>query len=155
MKAYSIITAIYLAITIGAPAHAGILDFFKSKSPEDTLKEELHKGFNSNRQKLFDCFHPVGTAKSVEVHEVKIAWKNDRGTKDAKNMLGYTVRFTIYWRGPVTADGFTKVIALFDNESKRYIESKILATNGVTNDQATGAATDFLGGLLEGLMKGQ
>jgi hypothetical protein len=38
----------------------------------------------------------------------------------------------------------------FDNESKRWVQSQILATNGVTNEQAGDAAADFLKGLLEG-----
>ena len=92
----------------------------------------MQRAMNENKQNLFKAFHPVGTATKVEVHEVQIVWRNDRPSKNPNDMLGYGVRFTIYWRGPLTSDGFTKVVALFDNESQRWVQSQILATNGVT-----------------------
>lgn len=153
MNKYSIIAlAIYLSLTAAAPSNAGVLDWFRSKPLGEAIKENLQSRFNTNRQQIFKSFHPVGTATSIEVHNVQIAWKNPDGAKNLNNMAGFAVRFTIYWRGPLTADGFTKVVAAFDNESKRYLESKILATNGVSNAETANAAANFLGGLLEGMM---
>ena len=47
----------------------------------------------------------------------------------------FTVRFTLYWEGPVTTDGFTKVEWTCDTESRRRLRTQILASNGITNEQ--------------------
>lgn len=111
-----------------------------TKTPEQALSETLSKGLNQDRQATFKVFHPTGTATRIEVHDVKIAWRNDRPTGELSDIVAYGVRFTIYWKGPITTDGFTKVHAVYDNESKRWIKSEILATNGITNEQAEKAA---------------
>jgi len=150
MKFPVFLVALFLVFALPSPGRSGVFDWFSSKSPEDVITAALQRAMNENKQNLFKAFHPVGTATRVEVHEVKIYWRNNRPSKNLNDMLGYDVRFTLYWRGPLTSDGFTKVVMRFDNESKRWVQSQILATNGVTNEQAGEAAADFLKGLLEG-----
>ena len=150
MKFPAFLVALCFVFAFPSSSPAGIFDWFSSKSPEDGIKTTLQRAMNESKQNLFKAFHPVGTATRVEVHEVQIYWKNNRPSKNFNDMLGYDVRFTLYWRGPLTSDGFTKVVMRFDNESKRWVQSQILATNGVTNEQAGEAAADFLKGLLEG-----
>ena len=150
MKFPAFLVALCFVFAFPSSSPAGIFDWFSSKSPEDVITAALQRAMNENKQNLFKAFHPVGTATRVEVHEVKIYWRNNRPSKNLNDMLGYDVRFTLYWRGPLTSDGFTKVVMRFDNESKRWVQSQVLATNGVTNEQAGDAAADFLKGLLEG-----
>ena len=96
---------------------------------------------------IFNGFHPVGTAKGVTVHDVAITWKHGQPTNRLNDVQAYNVRFTLYWEGPITRDGFTKIGATFDAESQRWIGSQIVATNGVTNQQA-GEAIGQIGGAM-------
>ena len=146
------IAVISLLLALVMPTRAGILDFFR-KSPEDTLKAQLQAGFNANKQMIFNSIHPVGTAVRVEVHDVALVWKNGIASSDLKNLAGFVVRYTIYWQGPITTDGFTKVAAVFDCESQRYVSMNILATNGVTNADAWNAAGEFVGGYIDGYLR--
>ena len=114
-----------------------------SKTPEQKLIEFMTPGLNSNRQKFFNAFHPVGTATQINVHQIVIVWKNNIPSDNMDNIVGFWISFTIYWTGPLTSDGFTKVMAYWDNESLRWTGSKIIATNGVTNAQANQAAFDI------------
>jgi hypothetical protein len=69
--------------------------------------------------------------------------------------LGISTRFTIYWEGPVVKDGFTKVSATWDNESQRWSPGQIIATNGMTNQQATSLFIDVAAAAFaEALRKG-
>lgn len=112
-----------------------------SKRIEDVLAHELQQGFTTNRQRIFEGMHPVGTANSVVVHEVKVdEWKNGRNTNDFTGIQKFTVRYTLYWSGPITKDGYTKVSQTFDAESQRYVSAQILSTNGITNANAGEAA---------------
>jgi hypothetical protein len=117
---------------------------------EDTLttqlREQLQSGFDKNKQQLFNAFHPVGTAKSVVVHDVSLnGWKHGQATARPDEILGFSIRFTIYWEGPLVKDGFTKVAASWDNESQRWLPGQVLATNGMTNAQATSLFIDIAG----------
>ena len=113
----------------------------------------LEFDFNKDKQNIFNAFHPTGTAKRIVVHECTIDWKTGKPTNNLENMSGYTVRFTIYWEGPVEKDGYTKISTSFDNEVKRYTESHVLATNGITNKDVSQAmikfGTEFLKGMIQ------
>jgi hypothetical protein len=110
------------------------------------LQRELQAIFESKKQELFSAFHPLGTAKSVVVHDLTInGWKHGKATGREDDVLGFSTRFTIYWEGPVVKDGFTKVSANWDGESKRWYPGQIIATNGMTNDQATALFIDIAG----------
>ncbi|PAW78330.1 MAG: hypothetical protein B9S32_07315 [Verrucomicrobia bacterium Tous-C9LFEB] len=147
-KLLAALLCLFLACT--PPCHAGLWSWLRGKKPDEKIKEQSSEIFNKNKQSLFNSFHPVGTALEVKVHEVQIAWKNDIPSKDLKNMLGFGIVFTIYWRGPITTDGYTKVYAVYDAQVQRYVGSRVLATNGITNQQATEYAIDFFNGYLNG-----
>ena len=103
---------------------------------EKIFTQGFQKIFTEHKQEIFDGFHPIGQAQSITVHEVSIVWKDNLPQNDFDNILEATVRFTIYWTSPLHNDGFTKVEATFDCESKRFTSSKVLATNGTTTEQA-------------------
>ena len=108
------------------------------------LQQSLQNGFDNKKQELFNAFHPIGTAKSVVVHDVTTGgWKHGAVTGRADDVLGFSARFTIYWEGPVVKDGFTKVNATWDNESQRWLPGQVVATNGITNDQAANLFIDI------------
>jgi hypothetical protein len=106
------------------------------------LKSEISNILNANRQQIFQAFHPVGTAQRIEVHDVNAA-------QGAAGPALLEFRYTIYWRGPVTTDGFTKVSQTYDFESQRCVNTQILATNGITKAEATESAIAFATGFLQ------
>lgn len=114
---------------------------------EEVLTASLHQCLNQAKQQLFNGLHPVGTAKGVTVHDVAIMWKHGQRTNRPQDVQAYTVRYTLYWQGPMTTDGYTKVSATFDTESQRWTAMEILATNGMTNQDA-GEALVQIGGTL-------
>lgn len=115
---------------------------------EDDIATFIQTAANQNRQNIFNAIHPVGTAKSVAVHDVTItSWKHGQVTNRFEDILQFTVRYTIYWEGPIIADGYTKITQTFDNETNRYIDGQILATNGATNADAS-YALGYIGGAL-------
>ena len=96
-------------------------------------------------QLFFSTYHPVGTAKNIVVHKVDVEvdekdWKQGKFTP-----VKETIRFTLYWEGPVVKEGFTKIQFSYDVESKKSIPSsaKILSTNGITNEETNKAATEI------------
>ena len=122
---------------------------------EDVLTEELQAAFTDNKQDLFNRIHPVGTATSVKVHDVSVVWKNGVRTNLEKDILQFTVRFTIYWAGPITKDGYTKATQVFDEESNRWIGGQVISTNGVTNTEVKSGAINFGIGFLQGYLQQQ
>lgn len=115
---------------------------------EEEVRAFLHEGFNANKQALFDKLHPVGTAKNVKVHEITFdKWRNGINTGKGEDVKQFTVTFTLYWEGPIEKDGYTKITQTFDTETERYVEGRILYTNGTTSAEV-GEAIGFLGGLM-------
>lgn len=131
MKRTIFALALSTQLFLSVPGQAGILDWFRS--PEQKLTNSLQSGFEKNKQDLFDAIHPVGKATSVKIHDITIDWKGGRPSKKEKNILGFTVRYTIYWDGPIQKNGYTKVESHYDAESERW-SGQILATSGITND---------------------
>lgn len=120
---------------------------------EEMMAEQLQKLAQKGKQATFDNIHPVGTAKSIKVHAVEIlGWKNGIRTNRMEDIVQFKVRYTLYWSGPVTDDGFTKIEAIYDAESQKCVSSQILATNGVTNGQAAEAVGYAAGMLLREAM---
>ena len=109
------------------------------------LKLKVNANMNGSKQKWFDRFHPVGTAKQITVHDF-----HDDQTPTGKKT---TVRFTIYWEGPLTKNGFTKVQSVYDWESVRWVRAEILETNGVTNAQTAEGVGEFIGGALSEMLR--
>lgn len=114
-------------------------------SVEEKLMEQLQASFSTNKQALFEALHPLGTANSVKVHDVAIRWKEGHLHQSEKDVEQFTVRFTVYWKGPVQSDGFTKATQTYDAESERWIGGNVLNTNGITK-----ADTFYVGGYVAG-----
>lgn len=101
------------------------------------------------RQQIFNALHPTGTVTDSKVHEAKVTkWRKGVATNRPEDIAEFVVRYTIYWEGPVTRDGFTKIAQTYDAEVGRYIRSEILATNGITNEEAAQAAGFVFGAAL-------
>lgn len=91
------------------------------------MQAKVQASLEASKQQWFDQFHPVGKAKSITVHAVEPV-----KTADGAQTIA---RFTIYWEGPIKKDGFTKVRAVHDEESNRWVRAEILETNGITTAQ--------------------
>lgn len=115
----------------------------------DTPEESIERIMNKDRQPQtwFKDLHPIGTAKNIKVHEVKLQTKDGTTT-------GITIRFTLYWQGPITTDGWTKVKTFYDCETERYTQVEIEATNGKTNSDIGKFLKDFAVGFGAGLLNG-
>ena len=120
---------------------------------EVVLAKKLETAFNANKQVMFNRIHPVGTATGVKVHEVSVEWKNGKPTNREKDVTQFTVRFTIYWHGPIIKDGYTKATQTYDEESNCWVGGQILSTNGVTNTEVRDGAIDFGIGFLRGYLE--
>lgn len=121
------------------------LVFRPTTSDEGTLRAKFQTGMNADKQTLFNWVHPVGTAKSITVHDVSVT-----NGPDGRQAV---VRFTIAWQGPVTKDGFTKVRGIYDFEAGRWVSGEVLSTNGITNSQTLDGISEFIGGFVEGALK--
>jgi hypothetical protein len=116
------------------------------------LEEEFAAVFqaaaNQKMQEIFNAIHPIGTAKRVVVHDVTITdWKRGQVTNRAEDIVQLTIRYTLYWQGPITTDGYTKIVHTFDVETERYTNCQILATNGATNGDVA-ETLGYIGGAL-------
>ena len=146
-----------------------VLSFFMSSTPstgtrgysgatvrvEDMLQAQCQQAYEQQKQVFFNALHPIGTAKRLEVHNVHIdQWSHGIDTNNLSDVKQFTVRFTLYWEGPIEKDGFTKVSQTFDTESGRYISGQILATNGTTNADVGNALGYMAGSLLRDALGG-
>lgn len=114
-------------------------------SLEEATRQNIQQSYDQIKQQLFDQFHPVGTAKSVTVHDLTFVWKDGINTGRWSDVKQVIIPFTLYWEGPITKDGFTKISATYDTESQRYVSSQVIATNGITKDQAGSAIGQAIG----------
>lgn len=122
---------------------------WRQTSIEEQIRQQLTHALNEQKQDVFSALHPLGTAKSVTVHEVTIdAWRGGRNTQQWEDLKQFTVTFTLYWEGPIEKDGFTKVSMTYDNESQRYVSGRTLHTNGTTNGDVVEALGQLGGALL-------
>jgi hypothetical protein len=109
-----------------------------------TLISELQKNFAEVKQQRYEKVHVAGgfgKAKDDVIQDVSIRWKSDRPTDNPTDISGFTVDHTLYWETPVTTDGYTRFNDTFDcsSGSPQLVDSKILATNGITVEGATNA----------------
>lgn len=139
-----LLTALAVLLTT-VNLHAG---WFTSDQTDITNK--MTEIITAARQPLIEKWNLLATAKKVEIHEVVMIDNAGNRTKSAKEMIGCFVRCTIRWEGPVTKDGFTKVILYYDKEVQRFTDSGVLASNGVLNDEFAAGAQGFLQGALAG-----
>jgi len=137
-------------LAAGALAGWGVYEFTRPTDVEAKLQANIQNKLEQNKQKFFEQIHLIGRAREIRVHEVSTRWKTSN-PKNLKDLQGYSVVYTIYWSGPRTADGYTKATSYFDADVDRFIQTKVIATNGTTKSEAIGYATDFLTGFVGGL----
>ena len=108
-----------------------------SPHAEETLAAAFETRLNREKQTVFNSIHPIGTAKNIKVNDASVSqWKSEGGRRIPDDILEISVRFTLYWEGPIEKDGYTQIAATFNAEIHRFVSSKILSTNGVTNSDA-------------------
>lgn len=139
------------AVAGGAAATYAVLN---PKDVEAELAARIQRDLSNNKDKFFNKIHPVGKATSIKVHEVKSHWKTTK-PRDLDDLVGFDVRYTIFWDGPIQKDGFTKLISTYDAEVGRYVDTNIIATSGITNDDAVNASISFLTGFVQGMAQAQ
>lgn len=125
-------------ILIFATAISAIFAFSSCSPNQGSSTRQLEISLNQNKQSFFDSLHPIGTAKSIKLNSV---------TAEAPYV---TIRMTVFWEGPITKDGYTKVIFRYDSEVERITGLEIEDTNGLTNEDIGYAAGSVLGAILRG-----
>jgi hypothetical protein len=138
-----------LILLVALVALCGGLFGWYSPSPERTRRQviaELDHILNRDRQRIFNSIHPIGQAQRIEVHDAQVV-----AGRGGEPLLQF--RYTIFWKGPVTTDGFTTVVQLLSLESKRVVETQVVNTNGLTNQDAGQLAIEFATGYLEELSR--
>ncbi len=113
--------------SIEAPAKAVADERPSAVEPKPAISvADAENELSPLKQRIFDTFHPVGTAKSLTVHAV--------ATNDTDQGLQTEVRYTVRWEGPLQT-GYTKIRTVVDHESGAWVVNEVLATNGVTNQE--------------------
>ncbi|MBX3742501.1 MAG: hypothetical protein KF712_16055 [Akkermansiaceae bacterium] len=101
---------------------------------ERMLESRWRSVLSDSKQEIFEAFHPVGRATRIELHAVDVKWKNGIRTNRLEDIGGMGIRYSVFWEGPVTKDGYTKLYSVYDAELGRLVGSEVLATNGITNN---------------------
>jgi len=123
-------------------------DSSNRNSPERAVQIAMVDLFNNEKQTIFDALHPIGKATGIKVHSVDVNWKT-LSPQSWRDVNQIEVRATLYWDGPIQKNGYTKFRTVYDNESEVWLGSEIIATNGVTNDEAIIMTTLFLKDMIE------
>ncbi len=92
---------------------------------------------NEHKQAIFDALHLAGTATSVKVTGATVGWKPGAARREWEDISSYTVQFVLYWRGPITTDGYTQVDWTYDTVVERFTNYRIVQSNGITKDDVT------------------
>jgi len=124
--------AFLVLLSVQPSAHSGWFSLlFESE------EQRFESSLNTIKQDFFDAIHPVGTATSIKLNSTD------------SNPPYLDVRMTVFWEGPITKDGYTKVIFRFDSEVGRITELQVEDTNGMTKEDIGYAAGAILGSLLQ------
>ena len=121
---------------------------FKPEDLEATLARRIKERLDAEKQNFFDQIHPIGTATSIKVHDVKTFWKTNN-PKKMDELVGFNVRYTIYWEGPIQKDGYTKLTSNYDAEIGRFTAIDVLETNGLQNKDIANGALAILDACLQ------
>lgn len=130
------------------PSLASIIALFQNKlSGYLAVKDE--QGFTHNAsaaQFLFDCIHPIGTAKGILVTDAVLN-KDDNG-----KIQSVGLKLLLYWQGPMKS-GSTTFQMLYDNSNDTFETDKlnVLRTDGITREDVN----NFVGGAVIGAQIGQ
>jgi hypothetical protein len=86
---------------------------------EAELKTKLAVHLEAQKQEIFDKLHPGGTATSVKVHSLTLS----------TDFTEFKSTFTLYWKGLIEPNGYTKMECTYDLESDRFTAENIISTN--------------------------
>jgi hypothetical protein len=114
----------------------------------DALVSALQEKFGRDKQQRYEKIHLAGEfghAKNDVIQQVSIQWRDGRPTDNAADITAFTVDHTLYWQTPLTKDGYTRFTDTYDCSSgtPQLINSKIVATNGITVEGATNALIEY------------
>jgi hypothetical protein len=119
----------------------------ESAATKRSVETKVEQTFGEDKQGIFNAVHPLGTATSVEVKDLKIFWKKHHLGRSLNDVAEYTVRFTLHWKSPLIADGYTNLTDTFDTTSQKWVQLHLIDTNGTTNDEALTGALNVFGAL--------
>ena len=108
-----------------------------SQKPQNT-EAQIELELNEYKQEFFDAIHPIGTANRIKLNSM------------VNNPPFLDLRITIYWEGPITKDGYTKMAFRIDTEVDRITSVEVEDTNGITNNDLGYAAGFILSSILSG-----
>ena len=146
MKINAVLTVLVTSLILcssSVPASAGW--FFKSD--QEKMREGAEKFLKANKQQILEKYHLLATAKDVELKDFALADRNSQVTDKMENAVGYGIAFVIYWEGPVTKDGFLKLIAFYDFSARTFTDVRVVQTNGVLNEDAAKGIGEVLGAM--------
>lgn len=133
-----------LLLSTSLPSFAG----WFSKSEEETFEEDVTKSHISNKQSIVEEFHLLATAKELEVQEFQLIDTQGKPTDSLKTAAGYAIVFTIFWKSDLRSDGYTKVFRVYDGSVRNFVNTQVIATNGVLNQDVTRSFGEILGALI-------
>jgi hypothetical protein len=110
--------------------------------------KENQEWLSENKQRMFDGFHPTGKATGVKVTDVAVTWKGGSPGRQWEDVSAYTVRFALYWQGPVISDGHSEIEFVYDTAIERVTYCRLLRSNGITREDIGNAAGELAAELL-------
>ena len=117
---------------------------------EDKIATNIRFFLEENRQQIFQEIHPLGTAISLTVHDVKVTkWVGGQpiGLPGRPDVDEFRVHYTIYWSSfSHPGDGVTEINDYYSRDGVHFCfeRREIKYTNGTQNsDVATGAVELF------------
>jgi hypothetical protein len=145
------ITLIF-ALVLSLPAHS---EDQQSSTPLEQRIETYFQGYlNHYKQQVFERYHHLGgKATAVTVTDAKVTqWQNGTDTEQPKDIVQFTVDFTIQWSSVLhpNGDGHTDARNTYQLTNGGWtISRKIINTNGHlgnidTTDQDIGTVGKLL-----------
>ncbi len=143
-----VLVIVALAITSLALAGCSPSPEAKEQRLLKDLKEIFNERVNYNRQAMFNRIHPTGQANRAEVNDVAISrWRSGERTGTLNDVAAVDCVFTIHWDSPLVPNGYTRIFIRHDRSVGRIVETRVLDTNGLTNQNASNMV-ELLDGLL-------
>lgn len=138
----AIITAIVMS---AAPARAW---WWSSKNVQKESEQAISKMLDRSQQQIFSSIHPVGRSTGIVLDRLVLADASMKPTTSESSVAWCYFQFTMFWKGPVNQNGKTVVGTLVNTKTGEIVNTKVLETNGITNEQAAYDAGYVLGALL-------
>lgn len=125
----------------------------KSKEIESEIEAKINYELSEYAQSIFTSIHPTGTVNSFKLNSVNCNWRNGYKTANKDDIVSVEWRFTLYWEGPITKDGYTQISHKYDCEVERIVEQNIIQTNGITNNGILELGASALGSALDSIFQ--